>query len=181
MPVWPKRPSFERSQLGWWSNLRLIFPIFFIWPSVSILINSLFTPASKWRGTFLPLACTSLNGDWNCVTLISLRIFPTLVNNSLNSLKILSFKEGKFLYLLSSGGWLIMQIGWGHFLWVTSMPILGRLSFPRIFCSWPPVMRNGVSSLIHRLFYDLTIIFPKTLIVSSVKPQYKSLILFSTG
>ena len=88
------------------------------------------------------------------------RYFPTLVNNSLNSLKILSDKEGKFLYSLTSRGWLTMQTGWRNFLCVTSIPSLGRLSFPRMFRSCPPVMRNGVSLLIHPLDCVLTIIFP---------------------
>ena len=99
----------------------------------------------------------------------------------LNSLKILSDKEGKFLYSLSSVGWLTMQIGWGHFLCVTSMPSLRKLSFPRMFCLCPPVMKNGVSSLIHPLDCVLTIIFLKILIVSLMNPQCKSTILFSTG
>ena len=103
------------------------------------------------------------------------------MNSSLNSLKILSDKEGKFLYSLSSVGWLTMQIDWGHLLCVTSMPSLGKFSFPRMFRSCPPVMMNGVSSPIHPLDCVLTTIFPKILIVSSVNPQYKSFILFSTG
>ena len=74
-----------------------------------------------------------------------------------------------------------MQIGWGHFLCVISMLSLGKLSIPNMFCSCPPVMKNGVSSLIHPLDCVLTIIFPKMLIVSLVNPQYRSFILFSTG
>ena len=85
------------------------------------------------------------------------------------------------MYSLSSVGWLTMQIAWGHFLCVTSMPNLCKFSFPRMFRSCPPVMKNGVSSLIHPLYCVLTIIFPKILIVSLVNPQYKSFILFSTG
>ena len=103
------------------------------------------------------------------------------MNSSLSSLKILSDKEGKFLYSLSSVGWLTMQIGWWHFLCDTSMPRLGKLSFSRMFRSCPPIMKNGVSSLIHPLDCVLTIIFPKILIVSLVNPQYKFFILFSTG
>ena len=103
------------------------------------------------------------------------------MNSSLNSLKILSDKEGKFLYSLSSVGWLTIQIGWGHFLCVTSMRSLGKMSFPRMFCSCPPLMKNGVSSLIHPLDCVLTFIFPKILIVSLVNPQYKFFILYSTG
>ena len=103
------------------------------------------------------------------------------MNTSLNSLKILSDNEGEFLYSLSSVGWLTMQIGWGHFLCVTSMPSLGKLSFPRMFRSCTPVMMNGVSSLIHPLDCVLTNIFPNILIVWLVNPQYKSFILFSTG
>ena len=61
------------------------------------------------------------------------------------------------------------------------MPSLGKLSFPKMFRSCPPVMKNGGSSLIHPLDCDLTIIFPKILIVSLVNPQYRSFILFSTG
>ena len=47
--------------------------------------------------------------------------------------------------------------------------------------SCPPVMKNGVSSLIHPLDCVLTIIFAKILIVSLANPQYRSFILFSTG
>ena len=61
------------------------------------------------------------------------------------------------------------------------MPSLGKLSFLNMFCSCPPVMKNGVSSLIHPLDSVLTIIFPEILIVSLVNPQYRSFILFSTG
>ena len=61
------------------------------------------------------------------------------------------------------------------------MPSSGKLSFPRMFCLCPPIMKNGISSLIHPLDCVLTIIFPKILIVSLVNPQYNSFILFSTG
>ena len=47
-----------------------------------------------------------------------------------------------------------------------SMPNLGKLSFPRMLRSWPPRIKNGVSSLIHPLDCVLTMIFPKMLIVS---------------
>ena len=102
----------------------------------------------------------------------SLGIFPTLVNNSLNSLKILFDKEGKFLYSLSSRGWLTMQTGWDHFLCVTSIPSLGRLSFPRMSGSCLPVMKNGVSSLIHPLDCVLTIIFNRVVSESTIQVFY---------
>ena len=86
------------------------FSNFIIWPSVSILFNSSFTPASKWSGTLLPLDCIGLKDEWKCVTFRSLGIFPTLMNSSSNSLKILSDKEGKFLYsqsgLVDHADWL---------------------------------------------------------------------------
>ena len=74
-----------------------------------------------------------------------------------------------------------MQIGWGHFLCFTSKPNLGKLSFPRMFSSWPPVIKNGVFLLIYPLDCVLPMIFSVMFIVSSMNPQYKSLILFSTG
>ena len=61
------------------------------------------------------------------------------------------------------------------------MPSLGKLSFPNLFRSCPPVMKNGVSSLIHPLDCVLTIIFPKILIVSLVSPHHRFFILFSIG
>ena len=73
-----------------------------------------------------------------------------------------------------------MLIVSGHFFCFSSMPNVGKLSFSRMLSSWPPGIKNGVSSLIHALDCVLTMIFPKLLIVSSVKAQYKSLIRFST-
>ena len=85
------------------------------------------------------------------------------------------------IYILAFEWWLSDHADWlGHFFCFPSMPNLGKLSFPRIFCSWPPVINNGVSSQIHPLDCVLTMIFPNRFIVSSVNPQYKSLFLFST-
>ena len=71
-----------------------------------------------------------------------------------------------------------MVVGWpwltmGRFFCFTLMLNLGKLLFPRMLRSYPLVIKNGVSSLIHQLDCVLTMIFPKMLVVPSVKPQYK--------
>ena len=62
-----------------------------------------------------------------------------------------------------------------------SIPIRGRLSFPKMVLSCPVVTKNGVSSAIHPLDCSETTIFPMMLIVSLVKPQYNSRNFLSTG
>ena len=114
------------------------------------------------------------------MTLRSLGILPTREINSLSLIKSLSVGEYCLIHLLSNGDWLTEQISWGPFLCFTLMPKFGKLSYPRILRSWPPVIKNGVSSLIQLFDCVLTMIFPRMLIVSIVKPQYRSLILFST-
>ena len=40
------------------------------------------------------------------------------------------------------------------FRWAISIPIRGKLSFPKIFLSCPEVIKNGVSSVIHHGLID---------------------------
>ena len=152
-----------------------------MWLYVCIILNFSFTPASMCKGTILPFAWTGLNGEWKCETLWSLEIFPTRQNSSWNLKKMLSVGEWGWIHLLLNGCWTTVQIGWGHIFCFTSMPYFGKLSIPRLLRSGPPVKKNGVSSLIHPLDCVLTMIFPRKLMVSSVKQLYRSLVLFSTG
>ena len=115
------------------------------------------------------------------VTLRSFGVFSTRVNSSLNLFKIWSVGKESLFHLLSLGGWLTEQNDSGFFFCFTSIPSFDRLSFLSMLCSCPPVMNNGVSSQIYPLDWVQMIIFPRILIVLSVKPQHRSLILFSPG
>ena len=65
--------------------------------------------------------------------------------------------------------------------WTISIPIRGKLSFPRMFLSCPVVIINGVSSEIYPLDCFLTKTFLIIMIVSLVKPQCSAPIFLSTG
>ena len=82
--------------------------------------------------------------------------------------------------LYNSGIFMLLTGGRGCLLAI-SIPILGRLSFPRMFLSCPEVIKNGVSSANRPLDCNLTTTFPMMLIVSLENPPYSSLVFFSTG
>ena len=78
------------------------------------------------------------------------------------------------MFNLHDSGIVTLLTGSSGFLCAIAIPILGRLSFLKMFLPCPVVIKNGASSEIQPLDCILTMIFPMMLIVSLVKPQYNS-------
>ena len=114
-----------------------------------------------------------------CIFLSS-GFFPTLFKSSLKALYKLTIEFKWSLYIPGFGRDMLLTGSSGCF-WTISIPIRGKLSFPRMFLSCPVVIINGVSSEIYPLDCFLTKIFLIILIVSLVKPQCSAPIFSSTG
>ena len=120
------------------------FSNFLICPSDLSRFSSVFTDSSKRRGTRLPFSCTGFRGSWKSVIFVWFLFFQSegTIAWKFSDIIPISFSNEEYRLMDLQ---ILLYMWSGKCFWDTSIPIVSKLTFPRLFLSCLSVRKKWLS------------------------------------